>query len=174
MTFSLYDATVPTFQQILGSVARLLGKAEEWCAAGHVSEREILDARLAPDMLPFAYQVKSTVVHSIGAIEGIRRGEFSPDIAPPPESFTALKAHVENALGTLATISAEEINGFIGRDMHFQFKDMRMDFNGAEAFLMSFSLPNFMFHATTTYDLLRMKGLEIGKRDFMGKLALKR
>ena len=69
MSFSLYAATVPSYRQILGSVSDLLGKAEAFCAEKGIAPREIIEARLAEDMLPFAYQVKSTAVHSLGAIE---------------------------------------------------------------------------------------------------------
>ncbi len=174
MTFSLYDATIPTYRQILGAIARLLDKAEAFASANQISESEILDARLAPDMLPFAYQVKSTAVHSIGAIEGVRRGQFSPDVTPPPATFAALKERVSQTVEALDAVTREEVNGFVGNDMSFLFKDQRLEFTGAEAFLMSFSLPNFLFHATTAYDLLRLKGMDIGKRDFMGRLAIKR
>ena len=87
MAFSLYAATIPSYQQILGSVSGLLVKAEAFCAEKSINHDEIIQARLAPDMLPFAYQVKSTTVHSLGAIEGLRRGTFSPDMTPPPETL---------------------------------------------------------------------------------------
>jgi uncharacterized protein len=174
MAFSLYDATIPNFQRILGAVKRLLEKAEDFASTSGLGERNILDARLAPDMLPFAYQVKSTAVHSIGAIEGVRRGQFSPDTTPPPPTFQALRDRMAETLDALDAVTPDELNGFVGKDMCFLLNDQRLDFTSADAFLMSFSLPNFYFHATTTYDLLRLKGMEIGKRDFMGKLPIKR
>ena len=168
MSFSLYTATVPSYCQILEAVGRLLGKAEAWCADRGVAPNDIIQARLAEDMLPFAYQVKATAVHSLGAIEGVRKGVFSPDMTPPPESFAALKARIADTLATLSAIEAAEVDSFVGRDMRFAFGDRHLDFT-AENFLLSFSQPNFYFHATTTYDILRWKGLPIGKRDFAGK-----
>ena len=173
MTFSLYDATIPTYRQILGAITQLLEKAEVFASSNQVSENEILDARLTPDMLPFAFQVKSTAVHSIGAIEGVRRGQFSPDFTPPPATLAALKDRIAQTIEALNAITPEEVNGFVGQEMNFVFKGHPLNFTGAEAFLMSFSLPNFFFHATTAYDLLRVKGMEIGKRDFIGKLAIR-
>jgi uncharacterized protein len=170
--FSLYAATVPSYQQILGAVSGLLDKAEMYCATESLAPSEIIQARLAQDMLPFAYQVKSTVVHSIGSIEGVRRGVFSPDMTPPPETFVALKARVDEALAALAAIRSAEVDGFIGKDMRFSFGERNIDFT-AEDFLLSFSQPNFYFHATTAYDILRWKGVTIGKRDFMGKPRMK-
>jgi hypothetical protein len=170
--FSLYAAIVPSYQQTLGAVSGLLDRAETFCATKSLAPPEIIQARLAQDMLPFAYQVKSTVVHSIGSIEGVRRGVFSPDMTPPPESFVALKARITEAVSALASISAAEVDGFMGKDMRFSFGERNIDFT-AENFLLSFSLPNFYFHATTAYDILRWKGVTIGKRDFMGRMRLK-
>ncbi len=172
MAFSLYAATVPSCQQVLGSIAGLLAKAEAFCKEKGTPPQDLIQARLAPDMLPFAYQVKSTVVHSLGAIEAVRKGVFSPDMTPPPDSFAALKAQVAQAAAGLETVSAAEVDAFVGRDMRFSFGDRHIDFT-AENFLLSFSQPNFYFHATTAYDILRWKGVAIGKRDFMGKLRAK-
>jgi hypothetical protein len=172
MSFSLYAATVPSYCQILESVGRLLSTAEAWCADKHLEPNEIIDARLAEDMLPFAYQVKSTAVHSLGAIEGVRKGVFSPDMTPPPATFAALKTRIADTLAALSRIEAAEVDGFVGRDMRFAFGNRHLDFT-AENFLLSFSQPNFYFHASTAYDILRWKGLPIGKRDFTGKTRTK-
>jgi hypothetical protein len=173
MAFSLYAATVPSYRQILEAVSGLLVKAESFCKERGIAPPDLIQARLAEDMLPFAYQVKSTAVHSLGAIEGVRKGVFSPDMTPPPETFAALKTRMSETLAALEAIDATEVDGFVGRDMRFSLGDRHMDFT-AESFLLSFSLPNFYFHATTAYDILRWKGLSIGKRDFLGKLRLKR
>ncbi len=172
MPFSLYAATIPSFQQILGAVSGLLGKAEAFCAEKGIAPHELIQARLAADMFPLAYQVKSTAVHSLGAIEGIRKGVFSPDMTAPPETFAALKARIAETLTALENIDIAEIDGFVGRDMRFAFGNNHRDYT-AENFLLSFSQPNFYFHATTTYDILRWKGMPIGKRDFMGKTRTK-
>jgi len=173
MTFSLYEATIPNYRQILLAVSGLLLKAEAFCAEKALAPEEIIQARLAPDMQPFAYQVKSTAVHSLGAIEGVRKGVFSPDQTTPPATFPALIARVSETITALEAIPAAEVDGFLGRDMCFAFGERRLDYT-AENFLLSFSQPNFFFHATTTYDILRWKGVPIGKRDFLGKTRLKR
>ena len=173
MPFSLYAATVPSYRQTLEAVFGLLGKAEAFCAEKGIEPHDLIQGRLAEDMLPFAYQVKSTAVHSLGAIEGVRRGVFSPDTTPPPENFAALKARIAETLAALEAVDAAEIDGFVGRDMRFSFGDRHIDFT-AENFLLSFSQPNFYFHATTAYDILRWRGISIGKRDFIGKLRIKK
>jgi len=172
MTLSLYAATIPSYCQILGAVSGLVRKAQAFCAEKEIDPAEIIQARLAPDMLPFAYQVKSTAVHSLGAIEGVRKGVFFPDRTPPPETFAALEARITETISALESIAPAEVESFIGRDMRFEVSSRRLDFT-AEQFLLSFSQPNFYFHATTAYDILRWKGVPLGKRDFMGKLRLK-
>lgn len=172
MSLSLYAATIPSYRQILGAVSGLLRTAETFCAEKGIEASELIQARLAPDMLPFAYQVKSTAVHSLGAIEGVRRGVFSPDNTPPPDTFAGLQERIAATLSALAAIEPAEIESFVGRDMRFEFGSRRLEFT-AEDFLLSFSQPNFYFHATTAYDILRWKGLPIGKRDFTGRLRLK-
>jgi uncharacterized protein len=172
MAFSLYSATIPSYRQILGAVSALVGKAESFCAERKLSPEEIIQARLAPDMLPFAYQVKSTSAHSLGAIEGVRQGVFSPDLTPPPQNFHDLKAHIAHAIASLEALDPKEIDAFVGRDMRFVFGERQINFT-AEDFLLSFSQPNFYFHASTAYDILRWKGLPIGKRDYTGRLRIK-
>lgn len=173
MALSLYAATIPSYRQILGAVSGLVRTAEAFSVEKGIEASDLIQARLVPDMLPFAYQVKSTAVHSLGAIEGVRRGVFSPDRTPPPDTFAALQARIAATLSALEAIEPAEIESFIGRDMRFEFGDRRLEFT-AEEFLLSFSQPNFYFHAATAYDILRWKGLPIGKRDFTGRLRLKR
>jgi len=171
MAFSLYEATIPSYRQILGAVGRLIDKAEAYCEEQKLAAEEIIQARLAADMLPFAYQVKSTAVHSFGAIEGVRKGIFAPDMTPPPQTFAALKTKIADTLAALEAIDAAEIDAFVGRDMRFAFGERQMNFT-AENFLLSFSQPNFYFHATTAYDILRWKGLPLSKRDFTGRVRI--
>ena len=172
MAFSLYAATIPSYRQILGAVAAFLVKAETFCTEKGLAPRDIIQARFADDMHPFAYQIKSTAVHSFGAIEGVRKGVFSPDMTLPPDTFAGLKARIDETIIALERIDASEVDSFIGRDMRFAFGERHVDYT-AENFLLSFSQPNFYFHATTAYDILRWKGLPIGKRDFMGQTRKK-
>jgi hypothetical protein len=169
MAFTLYAATIPSYLQILESVSRLIDKAESFCSENGLEPEAVIQARLADDMLPFAYQVKSATVHSIGAIEGARKGVFSPDMSTPPATFDALRERVAEAVAALKAVDPDEMESFIGREMRFEFGTHSMDFR-AEEFLLSFSQPNFYFHAATAYDILRMKGVEIGKRDFNGRV----
>lgn len=172
MSFSLHAATIPSYLQILANVARLVDKAEQWCQERALPPAELIQARLAPDMYPYAYQVKSAAFHSLGAIEGVRAGVFRPETAPPPDSFAGLRERIEQAMRGLDAVTPAELDGYLGRDVRFESGERRLEFT-AENFLLSFSQPNFYFHATTAYDILRMKGLPIGKRDFTGRVRVK-
>lgn len=167
MTLSLYDATIPSNLQILRAIDALLDKAEAFCTEQGMAPADMIDARLAPDMLPFGYQVKSCAAHSLGAVEAVRGGTFSPDLRPWPTDFAALHAALHHAIAALEAIDRAEFDALADNETQFLFGETRMPFTGAN-FLLSFSQPNFYFHATTAYAILRAKGLKIGKRDFIG------
>lgn len=172
MPITLYDAFIPSCRQLLGAVAGLIDKAESHCKDTGCGPGDLIAGRLAEDMLDFAYQVKSCAVHSAGALEGVRNGQFFPDSTEAPSSFEGLRKHVAAALVVLDGVSSEEMEGFLGKEMHFILPGkMDLPFT-AEEFLLSFSQPNFYFHATTAYGILRMKGLKIGKIDYLGAMRV--
>ncbi len=165
---TLYDSFVPGCLQLLDSMSGLLRKADAHCVEKSVPPEIMLGAKLAPDMLDFAYQVKSCAVHSIGAINGVRAGNFSPDKTTPPGSFDGLQAQVITAANALRALSADDVEALGEKPMTFTIGEkLRWDFTGKD-FLMSFSQPNFYFHVTTAYSILRMKGVAIGKADYLG------
>ena len=173
MAFSLYDAVVPSNLQILGAVDALLGKAEAFCTEQGRTPADLIDTRLAPDMLPFGYQVKSCAVHSIGGIEGVRSGTFSPDMTPWPTDFPGLHVVLQSAVASLKELDREAFDALADSNAQFLFGETRLPFTGAN-FLLSFSQPNFYFHATTAYGILRAQGVKLGKRDFIGMPRVKR
>lgn len=171
MPLSLHAAFVPGALQTLGTCDHLIGKAESWCGDAARSHDEVIGGRIHPEMLPFAYQVKSVAAHTAGAIEGVRAGVFSPELTPPPASFDGLREAIGKARTALEQLSEAEMEDFIGQPMRFEFKEARLPFT-AENFLLSFSQPNFYFHAATAYNILRMMGVPVGKRDFLGRMRL--
>lgn len=173
MPISFYEATIPTYLQILGSVKALVVKAEKYCEETGTDPAEIISSRLIEDMQPFAYQVKATAEHALGAIEGLRAGNYSPETALPPQTFAGLHEKLDTAIAALQAIDPDEYNAMEGGPMQFSFRDTVIPFT-AESFMLSFAQPNFYFHATTAYDLLRAKGIKIGKMDFLGALRAKR
>ena len=172
MAFSLYDASVANYLQILGAVSSFLDKSLAHFREKGIDPAEIVETRLAPDMLPFRFQIVSVAHHSRGAMEAAKNGVFVPPSGKPDLDFAALQALVSDARNELSSLTPDAVNALIGRDVVFKMGERSMPFT-AEGFLMSFSLPNFYFHATTTYDILRHKGAPLGKRDFMGRLKLK-
>ncbi|MBC7504812.1 MAG: DUF1993 domain-containing protein [Sandarakinorhabdus sp.] len=173
MSFSFYDAVVPSNLQILGAIDALLDKAAAFCAEQGRAEADLIDARLAPDMLPFGYQVKSCAAHSVGGIEGVRAGSFSPDTSAWPTDFAGLHAVLQAAITSLKAIDRHTFDALAESDTLFAFGETRMPFTGAN-FLLSFSQPNFYFHAATAYAILRAQGVKLGKRDFIGMPRIKR
>lgn len=173
MQFSLYDAVIPSNLQILASIDALLEKAATFCAEQGMTEADLIDARLAPDMLPFGYQVKSCAAHSIGGVEGVRAGTFSPDMKPWPIDFAGLHDVLQSAMKSLKELDRNVVDALAESDAHFEFGETKLPFTGAN-FLLSFSQPNFYFHATTAYAILRAQGMKLGKRDFLGAPRLKR
>jgi uncharacterized protein len=172
MAFSLYDATVPTYLQILGAVSGFLDKSLAHFKEKGIDPAEIVEARLAPDMLPFRFQIVLVAHHSRGAIEGAKSGASAPPAPKPDLDYAALQALVREAQNELSAVKPETVNALAGREVIFKVTDRTLPFT-AEDFFMSFSLPNFMFHATTAYDILRHKGAPLGKRDFLGKMRMK-
>jgi hypothetical protein len=172
MAISLYEATVERYLQTLGAVAGVLDKGAAHCAETGTDPEALVSTRLYPDMLPLAFQVWSVEHHSNGAIEGAKSGVFGPPSSLPALTYADLQKIVSDTREKVGALTRDEVNGLEGRDMVFQIGERKMPFS-AEGFLLSFSLPNFFFHATTTYDILRSKGVKLGKRDFMGALRVK-
>ena len=172
MPFSLYHATVGAYLQILPSIAGLVTKAEAHCAAHGLAAETLTGASLAPDMWPFAKQVFECGHHSTRAIEGVRAGVFGPEFDPAPLDFASLHQQIADSRSMLESVDPAEIDGMIGRDMRFEFGERRMDFT-VEDFLLTFSMPNFYFHASAAFGVLRAQGLKVGKMDYLGRPRLK-
>lgn len=168
MPLSLHAAFVPSCLQLLGSMTHLLNKAEAWCQENTIAPDDLIQAKLADDMLAFAYQIKSTAVHSELAIRSLSEGVFSPDMTPPPQDFAGLHQCINQAVEYLSGVAEADLEAVIGKPMQFKMGNFELNFT-AENFLLSFSQPNFYFHATTAYDILREQGLKIGKADYLGR-----
>ena len=172
MATSLYDMSVSSYLQTLGGVAHFLQRGLDHFSDTSTDPNDLVEVRLHDDMLPLRFQIWSVSHHSLGAIKGLQSGVFHPPAAMPDLDYAGLQKVVADAAEALGKLSPDEVNALAGKDVLFQFGDFKMPFT-AETFVMSFSLPNFYFHATTAYDILRTKGVPLGKRDFMGKLRMK-
>lgn len=172
MTIGLYDATCAAFIQTLGAMEGFLGRGLAHCQDNNIDPAEIVETRLYGDMLPFRYQVQAAVNHAVGAIEGCKAGLFTPPYGDASSDYPALQTTVAAARAALQAMDPAEVNALVGRDMVFKMGDRTMPFT-ADSFLLSFSVPNFHFHATTAYDILRSRGVPLGKRDYLGRLRMK-
>jgi len=173
MPLTLHAAVVPTFQQMLSALAGLIDKAESWCAERECDPSALIEARLAEDMLPFGYQVQSCWVHSALSVESCANGSFTPYREPWPDSFAGLRDMVARAQGILAAIDADQLEALADKELVFSIGDVfRKEFI-VQDFLLSFSQPNFFFHATTAYAIMRKEGIGIGKRDYLGAYRTK-
>lgn len=173
MAISLYDMSVPTYLQTLGAVSGFLEKGLAHCGECNVQPGEVVEHRLFGDMAPFSFQIRSVAHHSAGAMEALKSGVFNPPGRSEPLDYAGLQQLVMDARARLEALTPDEVNALEGKDVAFQFGETRLPFT-AENFILSFSLPNFHFHATTAYDILRSRGVPVGKRDYMGRLRIKR
>ena len=171
MTTSLYDMSVPSYLQVLGGMANVMQKAADHYQQNGMDLGELVTTQLQPDMLPFSFQINSLKHHSLGAIEDLQRGEFNPPPSLPELDYAGLHVLLPDAIAGLEALNAEDVNAMAGKEMFFRMGDFEIPFN-AENFVMSFSLPNFYFHATTAYDMIRLSGVQIGKMDYLGQMRV--
>lgn len=171
MALALYELCVPAYLQTLGAVSNVLATGARHAAENDIDLKELIEYRMRDDMLPFSFQVISVWHHSLGAIEGIKAGEF----APPPKvegvDYARLQGLVAEASEALQSESADAINALADKPLVFKVGGNEIPFTTTN-FIQSFSLPNFYFHATTTYAILRMHGVPLGKMDYLGALRV--
>lgn len=169
MATSLYDLTVASYLQIAEALAGVLAKGAAHCAEHGLDPSELVSHRIAPDMADLRFQVYCVAHHSIGAVHAFRSGEFGPPSGHEDFDYAGLQEVLGDAVTELKGLDRAEIDALGGGTVTFRLGQMEIPFT-TENFALSFSLPNFYFHATTAYDLLRSKGVALGKRDFLGQL----
>src|SRR6202171_3836583 len=164
---SFYDATVPAFLQILGSLSGLLTKAEAHCEAKKIQPHVLLGARLYPDMLPLSRQIQ---LASDFAAKGCARLTHSevPSVPDTERTFGELRERLATTIDYVKGFKPEQFDGADARDVSFPAGPNNTMTLKGQQFLSHFSFPNFYFHAATTHGILRHNGVEIGKRDFLG------
>ena len=167
MTFSIYQASVPVYTRRLEALSAILDKAAVYAAQRKIAPAALIQARLYPDMLPLGRQVQIACSH---AVRGAARlsGAEPASVEDKETSFDDLKARVAKTLAFLKDVDAKKMDGMEDREITYPVGDRKMTLKAGE-YLLHFSMPNFYFHLTTAYDILRNNGLEIGKADFMGE-----
>jgi hypothetical protein len=166
MSISMYTASVPVFRQILGSLSAILEKAESHADAKKIDPDALLQARLFPDMFPLVRQVQLATDFAKGAAARLA-GMDVPRYDDVERDFAGLRARLEKTLAFLDSVPREAIEDGFDRDVTVGTGANQRQFKG-QPYLLHYALPQFFFHATTAYDILRHNGLEIGKRDFIG------
>tara|TARA_B100000123_G_C25716602_1_gene422460 strand:- start:455 stop:976 length:522 start_codon:yes stop_codon:yes gene_type:complete len=172
MSIKINQASLETYKQILPAALQILNKAKAHFEETGTDLEDIVQARLYEDMAPFSFQVFSIVHHSVGALNALKSGEFGPPNMPENLDFAALHSLLEEAVNDLKNFTADEIDACSEQEVLFKMGSIEWPFS-SESFILSFSLPNFYFHVTTMYDMLRMRGVSVGKLDFIGKMQLK-
>ena len=167
MTISLYAASVPVFQQMLNALSNNLSKAEAHASAKNIDPNALLQARLYPDMFPLVRQVQIAVDFAKGVSARLAEVEL-PKYDDTETTFAELQALIAKVLAFIGEIKPEQIDGKEGIEIVTRPGTPKEKRFTGQAYLLSYGLPQFFFHVTTAYALLRHNGVEVGKRDYMG------
>ena len=167
MSLSMHAASVPAFVRQLGAMLVWLDKAQAHAEARKFSPDNYLGLRLAPDMLPFTRQIQIAADFAKGCVARLA-GQEVPKWADDEATLDELRARIRKTIDYVQTFSAAQIDGSEGRPITIARRvGDPLQFDG-ETFLKHYALPNFYFHVTTAYALLRHAGVEIGKTDYLG------
>ena len=168
MKISMYEASIPVFIRMSKNLAAILAKGAAYAEAKKIEPTVLINSRLYPDMFSLVRQVQiaSDAAKGCGArLAGLEPPKFEDNEATFPELLT----RIDKTIAYLETLKPEQINGSEQKTITLQIRKNTLTFSGMP-FLLNFALPNFYFHVTTAYDILRHCGVEIGKQDFIGAL----
>lgn len=166
MAFSIYDASIPPMIRSLQNLSKILDKAVAQAKTTDMPLSTLLEARLAPDMHPLPNQIQIASDAAKGAAARLA-GIEAPAMPDTEETFPELQERIAKTIAFLKTVKPEQLAGAEDKTITLKFPQGEMTFTGKD-FLTGFALPNFFFHVTTAYGLLRHKGIQIGKMDFLG------
>jgi uncharacterized protein len=163
MAISMYHASVPVFLQLLGGLKGVLDKAQKHATEKKWDEATVLNLRLYPDMFTLARQVRQASEHAFGA--GRVAGVQVPQLPAIDNSWSEMQSRIDRTIDFLKGLRADQLDGKEDTQVTLGQRSFR-----AQVYLYHFAMPNFYFHCTTAYDILRNLGIEIGKADFMGPM----
>lgn len=182
MAISFYDLSVPTFLQTVRAVGGFLDRAAIHCAEVDGDPDDIVTACLFPGMAPFHFQIEALVHHAVWGMEAVKTGTFAPPPLVGAMPLAYFRAMIAQAVTALEKLTPVEVNSWSGKGLNILLHrpldeedawtpwDPRTLAFTSEIFLLSFSMPNFHFHAVTAYNILRARGVPLGKRDYEGWL----
>ena len=168
MTISMYEASVPAFVSMLKNLSAILDKAQACAESKKVAPTVLPASRLFLDMFPLSKQVQIACDFAKGTVARLAGIEI-PKYEDNEQTIEELKARIAKTIAFVESVAAAQINGSEEREITLTVGGKEMKFKG-QPYLLGFSLPNFYFHLTTAYNILRHNGVEIGKRDFMGQV----
>lgn len=166
MTISMYQASVPRFVNVLGNLSNILDKAQAHVDARKLNPATLTTYRLFPDMLPMTSQVQIACDIAKGAVARLA-GKEIPVYEDNEQTLADLKARIAKTIAFIQTVTQERIDGTEDKEIVIKRGDKETRYKGMQ-FLLGQALPNFYFHVTTAYNILRHNGIEIGKRDYLG------
>lgn len=168
MTTPIYQSTIGVMIRQAEALVGIMTAGREFLGA---DADAFINEKLIDDMLPFSFQIRAVCHSSLGNIDSIRSGQA----APPPDmqisSYAQLETLLTDTIAKLKEIEPSELDGLLDNDLVFVLGDFKLPFKGI-GFLTSFAMPNFFFHMTTAYNLLRQKGVPIGKREYLGAMDM--
>jgi hypothetical protein len=163
----MYTASVPLFRQVLGSLAAILEKAESHADLKKIEPQALLQARLFPDMFPLLRQVQVAADFAKGTVARLGGVEV-PRYEDIEDDFAGLQARIAKTLAFIDSVPREAVDDGANREITVGTGANQREFKSGQPYLLHYALPNFYFHATTAYAILRHNGVEVGKRDFIG------
>ena len=166
MSISMYQASAPRFANTLNNLSAILDKAKAHAEAKKIDEQVLTSSRLFPDMFALARQVQVACDSAKGAVARLSGVEM-PKHEDTEKTFDELKERIAKTLAFIATVKAAQIDGTEEREVVLKLQGKDVPFKGMQ-YLFGFAWPNFYFHATTAYNILRHNGVELSKRDFIG------
>ncbi len=166
MKISMYQVSVPVFTRMLNNLAAVLDKGAAYAEGRKIDPLVLINARLYPDMLPLVKQVQIASDGAKGAAARLA-GQEAPKYEDAETTFADLKARIQKTIAYLNTFKPEQIDGSEEKTITLQLRGNAVPFQGL-AYLLNHATPNFYFHVTTAYDILRHNGVEIGKADYLG------
>ncbi len=169
MTLSLYQASVPVLVRALNNLSAILGKATVHAEAKKIDPSVFINARLSPDMFPLARQIQSASDSAKGCAARLA-GVGIPSYADTEATFPELQERIAKTIAFLQSVDAGQIDGGADRAVTIRLRGGEVHFT-AQSYLLSFALPNFFFHMTTAYAILRHHGVDIGKADYLGSFG---
>jgi hypothetical protein len=166
MAISMYQASVPQLKKMVVNLTTILTKAEEHVAAKGIDGKVLVEARLFPDMLPLAKQVQiacDQVKFGLARLASVEAPKFDDT----ESTLAQLKERIAKTIAFMDSIQPEQIDGTEAKEIKFSIKEWSFEFVG-EQYVLTWIIPNFYFHVTTTYNILRHNGVELGKADCLG------